>query len=559
MVKRISTAIIMFICYVAVLHSQDEYVVCKDKDAELRARPNILAKVTGRLKAREKSKILEKTTDKKWFYIEKAGGVKGWVYENYVDVIKEGEWPWIEGKKPPKELLPLRKEIKELFEKAQKLNLEKKFDECLEVLNQIIMKDPQNRYGYTERARFGKGVCYMGLKENEKSSIAFLEFIKRYPENERIPEAYYYTILNYYEIGLEKAGEEKLLILAKEFPDSEYTKKTYDFVVGEYQLKKKKNFDKAIELLEFYINTNSKSKYTNQIKFQLANIYKVKGSFRRAETLFREITSSVSGTPLAYQAEDNIIDIFMMLRDYDAVIDYIDSLKSDNISRKAVNLANKAQAYYLKGEIEAAVKIYEELIDNYSKTSVADNVLKSLANIYFSRYSNYEKAITLYNKILQEYSQGDAVADALYGLANSYYLSGCPQTALSYFKQLKEKYPDKAKQLIVDVEIKNIETNLEADSTPFLLYIQGLNLERKYKFQEAREKYLKVVNDYPKAKISLEALYKIAITFIEEKDYNSAVPYLKKIVEDYPDTVYGKDAQKKLNHIAKILKKTEKK
>jgi len=236
--------------------------------------------------------------------------------------------------------------ITNLFEEAQALLNQEKYEESIVKFQELIEKYPDS--DFVGGALFSIGWMQKQLGQMEKALVSFEEIINNYPENIRFPEALYHSasIAQYSkeEKSLEKAEEycDKLL---NEYPD-----------IGEYQIN-----------------------LVNQLKAEI----EVRKLFREPKALFEE-----------GQYEESLEKLQELIEKYP------DSIMTDDA------LILIGYCYLELEKNDQALVSFEEIIENYPSSRYFPKAIYYSASMYYNR-KEFGKAEEYCNKILEWSGKGD--------------------------------------------------------------------------------------------------------------------------------------------------------
>ena len=166
-----------------------------------------------------------------------------------------------------------------------------------------------------------------------------------------------------------------------------------------------------------------------------------------------------------------------------------------------------AKKHYDQKKYRQAIEEFQKLIFNYPGATVVDTAIYYLANSYFNQ-KDYATAAGEFKKILTNYPNSTWLDDAAFMVALSDMKQSAPAEldqqftilALDEFNDFVETYPD----------------------SPLV--------------PQAREKISELRNKLAKK------TYKNGYLYLRTKDYPAALLYFKEVLENYPDTVWAKEA-----------------
>lgn len=103
-------------------------------------------------------------------------------------------------------------------------------------------------------------------------------------------------------------------------------------------------------------------------------------------------------------------------------------------------LYNRAKQSFDKGDLEVARKGFQELLDKYPQSNLANNAQFWIGEIYY-REKWYEKAILEYQKVIENYPQGNKVPAALLKQSFAFLNIKDEANARLVLRELVNKYP----------------------------------------------------------------------------------------------------------------------
>lgn len=168
----------------------------------------------------------------------------------------------------------------------------------------------------------------------------------------------------------------------------------------------------------------------------------------------------------------------------------------------------------------------------------------SIAKKHYDQ-KKYRQAVEEFQKLIFNYPGATVVDTAIYYLADSYFNQKDYAAAAGEFKKIVTNYPnsnwlDEAAFMVALCDMKQ-SAPAELDQQFTLLALDEFN-EFVETFPDsplapqAREKILELRNKLAKKN------YKNGYMYLRTKDYPAALLYFKEVLENYPDTVWAKEA-----------------
>lgn len=245
------------------------------------------------------------------------------------------------------------------------------------------------------------------------------------------------------------------------------------------------------------------------------------------------------------------------------------------------------------------------------KYSVKDTPSEQLEYaLAFYKSREYKEAIQELRKLISHYPRAREAADAQYHIGACWEQMDNPQEAFKSYQEVVDKYPfsERSAEIVqkqYDIAVKLLEgrdkrgvfaqTFSSTDYTAIDIFkaviknapYGNLAAPARYKiglyflenglYQEARDEFEKVMNDYPESEWARAAKYQIAVSDskrstdaqYDQKITQAAVKEFKEFVEHYPDAELSKQAKEQIQglrdkeaesnfHIAQFYEKNKK-
>ncbi len=165
--------------------------------------------------------------------------------------------------------------------------------------------------------------------------------------------------------------------------------------------------------------------------------------------------------------------------------------------------------YYNAGNDDAAIESFKQVIKDYSSTDEAKLALKQIEKIYTDKgdaqtFINYASTTPIAN-----YTTADQ-ENIMITAANNLYLRGDWQGTVGAVNAYYDKFPTKP---IYDKQAR---------------FIRAQSLVNLKRYDEAVNDYNVILNDWTSA-YTEQSLISMAKMYIDQKRYNEAVPFLKKL------------------------------
>ncbi|CAH8281343.1 tetratricopeptide repeat protein [Mariniflexile fucanivorans] len=321
-------------------------------------------------------------------------------------------------------------------------------------------------------------------------------------------ETVYYTILNNERIKVE---------VQPSIEDVKYSKKKYSRTNPEL-------FKSLIDSAETYLKKDAK----RSVQF----IEKALGASN---------SSKENG-----EAYEVLGDIYLQWKQFDlAVSNYRISLQ--NTSTNIVKL-KLASAYKQNNNYQESLQIYNSINKNQLSNWQLVELYEGLGDVNLLTKS-YQASINAYNeglKVAQKHLISPKVTDLNSKIAQVYNAKGETQKAKGFFDESLKLANNENKKRAVEEKIKVADFQNETNN-----YSGEIQL-RKEALKQISEIQKEAVLSNESALTAQKQNYKIGNAYASQKDYENAIPYLKKSIEEADtkeDLIVQKDATRRLSEV----------
>ncbi|WP_457754892.1 tol-pal system protein YbgF [Thermovibrio ammonificans] len=108
------------------------------------------------------------------------------------------------------------------------------------------------------------------------------------------------------------------------------------------------------------------------------------------------------------------------------------------------------------GNFDKAQQLFEQLVQQYPDSDLADNALYWIGEIYYS-HNDYQTAANYFQQVIDKYPNGNKVPAAMLKLALCYRGMGNTQKAKEILKEVIDKYPGTPEASIAKVKLMELE------------------------------------------------------------------------------------------------------
>ena len=330
-----------------------------------------------------------------------------------------------------------------------------------------------------------------------------------------------YNLTNYNDalIGLKQFKQQDAALLTPEIENVDYNLA--------YTYFKLKNYKKAISCFnEFTLNNTNDNIRLNDAYLRLGDTYFVSSQYQKAITAYNK-SLKINNTDADYPA-----------------------------FQKAISVG------YIEGQSSKKINALKQFILNYPKSKLRDDAMYELGNSYL-KINETNNAMAIYNRLNNEYRMSSFVPKALLRQGLIYYNSGNNENALDKFKKIASNYPGapEAVQAVSTARLIYIDigrVNEYASWVKTLDYIEVTNVDLdNTTYQAAEKQYLDnntdkaikqfngYLNQFPKGLHALQSHFYIAQLYSKKELLENAAPHYKYII-DASQNEYTEEALLKL-------------
>ncbi len=326
---------------------------------------------------------------------------------------------------------------------------------------------------------------------------------------------------------------EEALIGFKQFQQQTASGETKEFKNLDYNLAytyfKQKNYAKATEHFNTFINTHKDDKVRlNDAYLRLADGYFVSTKYNEAIATYEKAIA-------------------------------VGEIESDYA------FFQKALSYGYVGQPARKIKELEQFLSEYSTSKLRDDAMYALGNAYVKAGDN-NKAISIYDRLNSEYVESPFVSKSLLRQGLVYYNASENQDALTKFKKVAGDYPGtpEANQAVATARLIYIDLGQVEDYAAWvktLDYVEITDADLDNTTYEAAEKqfldnntdkaikqFNGYINQFPNGLHALQSHFYLAQLYFKKDLKDNAAPHFKYVV-DASQSEFTEEALLRLSQI----------
>ena len=367
--------------------------------------------------------------------------------------------------------------------------------------------------GIKENSMFNYAIVTyeLSLSPFNEAIKAFEEYIKKYPNSNRVDEAYNYLVLAYMSTKNYGAALESLNKIKKK---DNTIRKAYQRIAFFRGMELYNNlkfedannmFDKSLEFQEFDKLLAARAYY-----WKGESYYRLKTYTQAIDMYNRFLTAVGSGSLSEFElAHYNIAYSWFNLKNYDEALNwfrrYNGQMKDAKIKMVADSYNRIGDCYFMKLSYWVAIENYEKAMTLGVSDSDYSLFQKAFA---LGLVSRQEKKIAGMNQLLKDYPKSAFVDDAMFELGRAYGASNLNTQAIASYNKLLNDYP-------------------ASSYVPKTLQNLGLIYFNMDKNPEAIACYKKVVEQFPGTADARNALNGLKTVYTEQNEVDAYFAYLK--------------------------------
>lgn len=209
---------------------------------------------------------------------------------------------------------------------------------------------------------------------------------------------------------------------------------------------------------------------------------------------------------------------------------------------------------YIKKDTEKGILFLRQVIDSFPKSFYAQRAKLLIADTYFKKgdEANLILAAAEYREFISLYPTSPSVPYCQYQIAMTFYKKalkpGRDQTktmqALQEFKKVVTTYPNSEYAKQAEEKIKDCEQRLAEHE-----FLIGQFYYKTKAYKAAIGRLQDILTKYPEYKKMDAVYFYLGDSYFQGKKYDECYPYFTKLVTDYPQSKFVKEAQKRLKFL----------
>jgi TolA-binding protein len=343
---------------------------------------------------------------------------------------------------------------------------------------------------------------------------AFASFRKRFPDDARVSDSYYYEA----ESSLAGGREDRAIALLKEF-DRRYPRHPFSYqahlTLGKY-FYETGSFDRAIETLSAVVRDGPADEKAAIALYWMGESATGLEQYDRAlsfyDRILRDFPSSETAPRAGYAVAYNQVH----LKRYDSAARSFELLAErypDSELSRNIGLA-LAEVYYETDDYKNVVEEINRRMPNLGPEA-RERATFLLAESY-NQLRDSKNAILNYRHFVEGNTNNPYFRRALYGLAWNYHHEGAFEWSADNFRLVRGAQKD--------------------DLSSSAMYYEAVNLKLAYQLDRAEEVFRAFIAEYPHADLIDHAWFELGVLLYENRQWREANRVFAGLVDRFPSS-----------------------
>lgn len=453
-------------------------------------------------------------------------------------------------------------EIAHRYDKiATRYDQRKAFDYSKALCERIVTNHPEHTYTTYASLLLAKLRAYelIHARDYKSASSAVSQIMDDFAGHEQICRRLWEIANRYDKFKAFRYSKALCKEIVTNYPEDEYAAYAglQSAKLEIYELIDAGDYESADLAVSQIISDFAGHKQHSRRLYEIAKRYEHKGGLANAKALYARIAADYPndkyGSAAAIQLERLNIYEPIDAGNYEAADSAVSQMKADFNGHPLLfsRLDSIAERYGTVGEIAAAERIYEQVIQNHP-----DNSLASKAELGISRTNvislitsqDYDQAEAAFDKMIADFNGHPDLAEAIFIIGEKYYYDALDDVNVGLTEQAKANFTR-----TVSVWDRIITEPFEPNSifVQDAYYFAGYCYGQLGEYEKAIQYWQKIVDDWPNYKYAWNAQSRIASSYYmlgnsgvmtQSEAHSQIEQTYKSVVENCPDCPSVKDA-----------------
>lgn len=396
------------------------------------------------------------------------------------------------------------------YREGMKRYLSGDFEGAIESLSKVVAAHPDSELsGYSD---YYIGESFYHLGRSDEALARFEQFVKRYPNNQRLDWAHYSVGWIY----LEKKDFQKAVTHFQSIAGSQRDSPLAPMALfGESEaLGRSGRLEEAVAGKGLFLEMYPTHSMGPEVQFSMGGDLLRLHRFREAAEVFREFVATHPSHSFREEAVYGLGIGLIYDERYDEGVSVLKAHleRFPNTPLAGSILFGLVKGYLGKDELDMALETYEELVARFPHFEWADNALFDIGNSSL-RKGDYTRSMEIYQNLLRIHPGSDLKALVYFNLGEASY-------NLNHYDEAIDSYG-------LAREVTREDSLLEE-----ILFRMGLSFYQQRSYNRAIESWALLLEDFPDSIRRGEAVYRMGEAFLQNRDPKRAMKLFRGFEEN---------------------------
>lgn len=446
---------------------------------------------------------------------------------------------------------------------------------------------------YLQPSMFQEAVCLYHLGRFKSSSDLLEEFLKRYPDEKKSPQALVWRGEALYQDGKFSEAE---LSYSKALQNHTDNPQRVDASYGlAWSLFEQKKFSRAAAAFSRFIDENKNDDRVLEATLRQADCFYFLGEYEKSNSLYGSVAEVKKNSRYAEYAEFQIAMAYIQRGESERGIEQLRLFITkfpESLYNEVVQF-NIGWTYFSKNQFTDAIAEFRKLFHLFPQTQLMPRVLFNMGDAFYN-LKQYDSARVYYGRVTKEFPSSPLMSDALQGLQFTYEAEGRPKAALAeidtlmlasnggisqeelvlkkgdilfsqgdfggavlQYQKLFGMKPNRdmmAKAYYQTARAYEMENNApeaaryyqrvlleygDMDFSPNVALALGINLLKSKEYKNAAASLSRFGDQYPHSPLLSEADYNYALALLHQQKKEEVINAFQKVIDQQPDDIFA--------------------
>ncbi len=429
-----------------------------------------------------------------------------------------------------------------------------KFKEALENYSRVNIENGT----FGKLSLYGKAYSYFNIKDYQNAKFTFLDFIARFPKDDRIVDSKVRLAESYYATRDFESSAKIYDNLLKGNDQTDKNLLRYQYALTLYNMGKK---DDAISELKKVIKDAKGTQLEENSRFMIGWIYLKSQDYDHAIASYNDFLSNSDDSTIVPIVFYNLGDSYYNLEQFGTASRYYEKVLNDYPNSPQVYDAFNGLffSYFAQGLQDTAFILIDQFLSSNPRLKDADRLYLKRAELFFNA-GDFGRAKENYLSFIEFYPSSIHLSEAYYWLGKTYQAGGENGQAINSFRWVIEKYDTSSFAPLASVELANVfmDEKMYSDAgtilddaikkypkdqtIPEIKYLKGLLFMAKGDTLSAYDQFDEVINNFVGNQFADKSYIEKGRIELQSRRYDNAIKAFMNVATRREDVI-GAEAQ----------------